>query len=52
MLFIVMSITAYSLVEVYFGGAVRHRIQQLILVIPFAANGLVYIYYKLFKVKG
>jgi hypothetical protein len=38
MIFLVSaSVISYSLVEVYFGGAVRHRMQQLFLLIPFAS---------------
>lgn len=37
MCLILISAISYSLVETYFGGAVRHRIQHLYLLLPFVA---------------
>ncbi|HWJ76570.1 MAG TPA: hypothetical protein VNR61_00650 [Niallia sp.] len=34
---VLVSVISYSLVEVYYGGAVRHRMQQLFILIPFAS---------------
>ncbi|WP_214804249.1 MULTISPECIES: hypothetical protein [unclassified Exiguobacterium] len=34
MIFSLISLISYSIVEVYFGGAVRHRMQQIIVVFP------------------